>query len=323
MARPKKAPCIDIELDVRKDVRFEVLGSIAGYNRHEAVGRMFELWAWCDDRARERAEKGLPWEEPIVREQVIRLLLGPRGVEAILGDGVDEFALGVLQEDGRIYVRGTHRLAWRDESRATAKAGGEARARAPRDDSGRFVVEPTNVQRTAGCRVGVSPPIDQPYIHPTPASSSSSSSSSSTEEHTHTTRALPVVPVQEPVLRWCTERWSEVDGHRARVAKALGLEARPLHPFDRGRTELVARVRESGERAKADVEHVIAVRVAEAEAKQTVQWLSGRMFEGEQWRTALAMTVEDAKRTRAGPVRDVRVGRFEPGTEYPDGEQKF
>lgn len=59
------------------------------------------------------------------------------------------------------------------------------------------------------------------------------------------------------------------------------------------------------EQAKADAEHVIAVRVAEAESKRTVQWLSGGMFSGRQLQTAMGMTVDDVRKpkTTAAPSR--------------------
>ncbi len=127
----KKGLCIDVRVDVLMDERYDVIADVAGYNRHEALGRMFALWAWCLDK-----------QQFVVHERVIKRFLGERGVDAILGDGVDDFALGERREDG-IYVRGTEKLKWLGERRAAATKGGEERANAPRDDDGRFVMEPT------------------------------------------------------------------------------------------------------------------------------------------------------------------------------------
>jgi hypothetical protein len=326
VARAKKPPCIDVELDVRTDERFEVLGSIAGYNRHEALGRIFNLWAWCTERARERLRKKLPWEPPIAPAAVVVHFLGPKGVDAILGGGVDEFALGELQADGRIYVRGTHRSNWGHELADGSRAGGEARASAPRDLDGRFVSGPTVVQRD-GTDHGTSAPPDG-YIASTPpvqASQRTPASSlfplpSSPEESElplsrARARAIPPSPVPAPVLapltdtdtdRWCTDRWGEVNAHRARIAAANGLEHRSLHPQDDGRKELALRMRDGYSRD--DIAHVIRVVVDEAEDAKSLRWLDGGMFKKHRVDQAMARTIGDARRSRAGPHggRDTR-----------------
>lgn len=128
---------IDVRVDVLMDERYEALGDIAGYNRHEALGRMFALWAWCLDR-----------QEFTLHEAIVRRFLGPRGVEAILGEVVpgeivDSLALGE-RRDGGIFVRGSESLAWLGERRAAAAKGGEERAHGVRDGGGRFVTKQTS-----------------------------------------------------------------------------------------------------------------------------------------------------------------------------------
>lgn len=127
---------IDVRVDVLMDERYEALGDIAGYNRHEALGRMFSVWAWCLDK-----------QEFVLHEAIVRRFLGPRGVEAILGEVapgeiVDSLALGE-RRDGGIYVRGSESLAWLGERRAAAAKGGVERAHGVRDGGGRFVSEQT------------------------------------------------------------------------------------------------------------------------------------------------------------------------------------
>lgn len=116
----------------------------------------------------------------------------------------------------------------------------------------------------------------------------------------------PRTPAPEEISRgerdrWCTAKWAELNAHRARIAKRFGLDGvRDLSPMDAGRRDLAMRVRDGGDSVRADVEHVIAVRVAEAEATKSVRWLGGGMFDlhGDQWRNAIAMTPDDARRPR-------------------------
>ena len=93
---------------------------------------------------------------------------------------------------------------------------------------------------------------------------------------------------------------------------------KPLHEHDPGRRDLQERIRESGDRAAENVDHVLAVARAEALAKNTVEYLTGRMFEADSWRKKLGMRVDDARRSlangsRAGP----RSARDEPDEPKP------
>lgn len=173
MSEPKKAPCIDVRTDVRKDERFAVLGDLAGYNRHEALGRMIDLWAWCRDRGLKDTRDEL--DGYVVSAAVVTRLLGPNGVVAILADGCDEFALAVQLDDGGLYLRGTSEYVAAARARAsTSSAGGKARhENGPRDDAGRFVTEPTNVQPGTQPQASREPAGHPAAPQPTPASSSS------------------------------------------------------------------------------------------------------------------------------------------------------
>lgn len=111
--------------------------------------------------------------------------------------------------------------------------------------------------------------------------------------------------------------WDRLNAKRAAMATARGwADVRPLHPHDPGRTELAARILEAGERAEADVEHVLAIAFAEADAKGTVRWLVGAMFEKRRWSTALAMQIADAKRTPVAQERTYRLPA--PADDRPD-----
>lgn len=116
------------------DARYETLGVIAGYNRYEAIGRMFGLWAWC-----------LDLQNFVVTDDIVVRFLGPNGVNAILANGFSHLALGERRGDS-IYVCGTHRLQWLGARRAAGRAGGKkAAAVTMRDESGAFA-KPGTVQ---------------------------------------------------------------------------------------------------------------------------------------------------------------------------------
>jgi hypothetical protein len=51
----RNAPFVAVRTDIRKEERVLVIADIGGYNRHEAMGRLLDLWAWCADRGLEDA----------------------------------------------------------------------------------------------------------------------------------------------------------------------------------------------------------------------------------------------------------------------------
>jgi len=117
------AASVRIEAGAFGDPRFELLGQLCGYNRHEALGRMANLWSLCTDR-----------QEKIVDRVLVAACLGAAGPEAIVQAG-----LGDAQPDGRIRVRGTEeRINWLGKKREAAQRGGQARAAAGRDQTGRY-----------------------------------------------------------------------------------------------------------------------------------------------------------------------------------------
>lgn len=89
--------------------------------------------------------------------------------------------------------------------------------------------------------------------------------------------------------------WDRLNERRQNLAHELGLAPpRILHDQLPGRAQLAERLRESGQQAASDADHVL--RVAEAEARRTrsLQFFSGSMFEPKSWARKLAMTVADA-----------------------------
>lgn len=140
----KQAPFVAVRTDIRKEERVLVIADIAGYSRHEALGRLVDLWAWCADRKLEDAPEDCPGYA--VSDAVVCRFLGRHGVEAILGGHCDELALGERRDDGLIYLRGTSDTVSRLRAhRNSASAGGKARNRVSQGarNEGRFVSKRT------------------------------------------------------------------------------------------------------------------------------------------------------------------------------------
>lgn len=136
MARVNASP-VRVDEQAFGDPRIAMLGELAGYNAFEALGRMTHLWRWCTQR-----------QTHVVAEATVRVMLGPTGVESILGA-----ELGERVVDG-IRVRGTHgRIEWPEELAAKRRAAGEASAARPRDDKGRLL--PSKLPARAGRAGGV------------------------------------------------------------------------------------------------------------------------------------------------------------------------
>lgn len=94
------------------DPRIEYLGKLAGYDRHAALGRLVQLWAYCTER--------------------LAYVVTPAAVEAIIGAPADALVRAELAEfvaDG-VRVKGTKgRIEWLQQLSRSASAGGKARAR--------------------------------------------------------------------------------------------------------------------------------------------------------------------------------------------------
>ncbi len=103
---------VRIEEEAFSDQRIVLLGTIAGYNQYEALGRLAYLWRHCTHK-----------ETHTVSMTVVRATLGPRGVEALI-----ESDLGERVNDG-VRVKGTGgRIEWLMQRRAAAQAGGKQAA---------------------------------------------------------------------------------------------------------------------------------------------------------------------------------------------------
>lgn len=167
-----KAPFVAMQTDLRKEDRVDVIAEMTGFDRDSVLGKLFRLWAFCTDRGLEDAPSDC--DGYAVPDRVVRQFLGPRGPEAILGDGCDELAMGERRPDGLIYLRGTHETVSRLRAlRLTAAAGGRsAVGNAARGNDGRFVRNQQYGQPTDRPATGSAPADDRPLAGSEPAASS-------------------------------------------------------------------------------------------------------------------------------------------------------
>lgn len=319
----KKAPCVDVRTDVHKDVRFEVLGEIAGYNRYEALGRLHALWSWCVDRGLQDAPDDT--DGYVVSDAVVRRFLGASGVAAILADDCDEFALGERRDDGRMYLRGTSEYVTERRARAVvASAGGTARASSTRDQAGRFVFETTNVQ-PASRPESSRPPAEEPAAdQPHPASSSSSSPSE--DPNSHAPRAIVRTTSWQRQQSWWKFMLAAHDRLRKPTAKRAAIKpgAPDLakHPNEQMLVACERYLRDGGyddAGIDAKMQHVVLVYEAEAEGlghldyfKPAIIWDTSR---ADRFPRKVDTSLEEAQRGvyarpsgRAGPQRSGAIG---------------
>lgn len=152
---------IRIEDIAFEDARYELLGHLAGYNHHEALGRMARLWQHCTKKFTD-----------VVSEAVIKAHLGPSGVEAILESELGERA------DGGIRVAGCKgRIEWYESKVRAAKAGGKARAKTgDRGNGGQFGSGSSDSSQpaTGQPRASQNPATGQPRARESPGKSSPS-----------------------------------------------------------------------------------------------------------------------------------------------------
>lgn len=259
---------VRIEASAWGDLRFATLARLCGFaDAEHALIKVAKIWSWQTEHYRPDAPTY------VVDPELVESALGP--------GGAGHMVRARLAEEGPdgLRIRGSEgRIEWLWKNRQASARGGEATKRKHKNKAeppGPVTAQPEPQ------------PTPRPEIGPlTPAPDLPRS-----EEALSPARAIP--PDQRRELR--DETWSRVNAERAKYPGA-----RQLSIHDPGYSELAARVAESGAEARANVEHVLAIAFAEAEAKGTPQYLSGSMFELRSWSKKLALRVEDVTR-RAGP----------------------
>lgn len=337
-----KAPFVAMQTDLPKEVRVELIAEITGHDRDAVLGKLFRLWAWCTDRGLLDAPDDC--DGYAVPERVIRQFLGERGVEAMLGDGCDELALGERRSDGLIYLRGTHETVSRLRAlRSTAVTGGRSAAGGNRRGAGgRFVSNQQFDQPTVQPATSCGPADDQPASSREPAAASEIPQTTDHREEERTlSRAIPVVvppsakyDPDSPAdrMRLAEQVYSRVNEAMPVVAAELGLSKPiPLPPVvpsspQRAIRDLLSRVREEGAMAPIACDRVVESAIADARARRDPTFLGAKLFTEGGWAHAreLIPGFRRPETSRSSPVArgDPRVGRVEPKRpeDYPEGD---
>lgn len=316
MARGR-APFVAVRTDIRKEERVRFIADHAGYNEDEAIGKLIRMWSWCTDRGLEDAPDDC--EGYAVPEAVVRRFLGARGVEAILGDGCDELAMGALRPDGLVYLRGTAETVRRIRSlRSSASAGGKARVANGWRAAGRFVSSTTDDQ----------PPADQPPAGEVSAGSQSLQPSTSrppaatseipdprslSGDHPHA-RAIPTSLAERTAVR--EQLRAKLQAARTRAAAARKVEIKPLLAFDRGvDVDLTDRIARATTPAALQLiadqgQHAIAMAELEVtHGHKSFEWFTGAIFSGGNFSRLVGKTPDDVKRAAVADTTKATLDR--------------
>lgn len=277
---------VRIEDEAFADVRIEMLGTLAGYNRFEALGRLAYLWRMCTQRG-----------AYVVTEAFVSAALGDRGVEALLGAELGE------RTEGGIRVRGTQgRIEWLEKKRAQSKAGGKANASRHQAET-----EPN------GSHPAPMNPDSAPIIEPTPSPLPLTPSITPQIPDVCAARARdPVVGTVAPdryaKAQLVTHALDELNRIRSELAAEFGwVDVKPVHRMGILERELTARLTESGPEAATNLRHVLAIAEADAREAKSVEFLTGAIFDEKPWRRKLGKRLADTKRPEArdGALSDI------------------
>lgn len=110
---------VRIEAMAFSDPRIDVLASVGGYNRDEALGKLARLWSYCTERGTHEVDK-----------TIVIGTLGLHGVEALLMS-----KLGERGDGDHFLIKGTRgRIEWLNVKRSNGARGG-VRAQANKRDA--------------------------------------------------------------------------------------------------------------------------------------------------------------------------------------------
>lgn len=306
-----KAPFVAMQTDLPKEVRVELIAEVTGHDRDAVLGKLFRLWAWCTDRGLQDAPDDC--DGYAVPERVIRQFLGERGVEAMLGDGCDELAMGERRQDGLIYLRGTHETVSRLRAlRSTAVTGGRSAAGGnKRGAGGRFVSNQQFDQPTVQPATSCGPADDQPATSRPPAAASEIPQTTDHREEDLPPARDPTnhhLPSQESRAEFRASVRAELETARSRAGLARRVQVRPLLAFDHGLDvdlgDHLAKCRstEDLEKLRSQASHAIAMAELEvSRGGKSFEWFTGAIFSGRNFTRLVGMTDEDARRSRDGP----------------------
>lgn len=297
-----------------RDPRVAHLAETCSWSVRETRGCLLEVWALCYDRV-----------SPDLSEGDIDRTAGRRGFARDL----IEVGLATAKHlRGRDWFRisGAEERIRYLKSRSSAGRTGGLNSGEARREKAKQSLKQTFDEREA--------PVNPPDQVPDPPPASAPPPDHQTQ-NTHTPRApaIPaVVTLYSPeqlgaAWRLAEDTYRRLSEARVTVAAELGMAG--VLPFPeitpatrpQGYRDLLDRVREEGKAAPGVCDRVVEALVLQARDSRSVEWLSEKSFSPGAWRTAREYV--HGARVRAGPRRDVRVGRFEPmqPDEYGEGDQ--
>lgn len=321
--------------------RFEVLGQIAGYNAHEALGRWARAGSECTER-----------QSYVLSEPLVAALFGPRGVEGLLAAELaqrTDGGLRMLEMDGEIEWYGGHTENKRRAGLARARGANRDQlgrllprqhgasttstnpaAQAPDTENATSQLPSVQQPSTTPARAGV---LDQQSTSTWPAASSSPSPVRSPSD-THAPRAIVRASSWERHKAWWDCMLAAHD--RLRKPSAMRAAIKPnapdlaKHPNEQMLAACERYLRDGGyDEAGIDAKmrHVPLVYEAEAEALGHLDYFKPALI----WDTTrpdrfprkVDTSLEEARRmgapSRAGPRRaeGAAIGAASPRTDHP------
>ncbi len=297
------------------DPRFKLLGGRLGMTWQEALGRCLPVWALAYAKRSAVLRAGdvdALGERPGFAAEMIAAELAIAESEGVYLCGVTERIDFLLLQDAK---REQARQA-RAAAAGVKLPAGRSRGKAPRD-----VEAPGDGPGGASRgRVSGDVPGEGPYSPDLAPDLAPDDLSPSRAIPPSTERAAaPVAPAPsvEPDLRPSLEArqeirgqiWRELGEARVEVATELGLPAADhgLMAFDPGERALANRLALASNRSELELiaqqaRKAIAVVAAEARAGNSLEYLTGVVFENDRvWRRAIGKSLDEATRPRAGP----------------------
>jgi hypothetical protein len=284
---------MSIDDKLLRDPRAIRLGRAFGWRRQEAVGRLMDVFALTYDRESDvlpAADIDIAAEQDGFTDRMIEVDLAEhvRGGVRIKGAAERIAYLQGRHEAGRLgglKSAETRRKKAQQKSKHTFDSD-EARRNPPDPVPDPVPDDPPDLPDTDLSPARVPAAVSDPAVA-VPAS-----------------RPAPVpiqgdpALVQRQALR--TELWRELAAARAAVGAELRVEHRPLAAHDPGERVLSLLIAGAPdlEGIAADVRHAIAIATAEARRDQSLQWLTGVIFDERNFRRLTAVTLEEARRPR-------------------------
>jgi hypothetical protein len=284
-----------------RDPRVRVLAKLCGWSVRETRGALLDVWAVTYDQV-----------TPLLSGAVIDMAAEHEGFT----EKLIEAELGARDRSGKVRIVGAKkRIEYLDHKKRAGRQGGLKSAE-----------QRTKEVKQTSSSGGSTP---QSAGNPIPTASvpdSASASAAPPERETHARAAPALAPLSWSAMPF--ELWSAgAKSYGALVTEGIDPKCMPNAwnglP-DKLAGECVRWMRDdrgfSVEQGREFYTGAIASAEAKARSTSSLKYFTPPRFLAiESFRISGTTSPEQAR----APQRDVRVGRFEPVTDYPDGEQEF